>query len=105
MFLQIVDGLSFIHSKGVVHRDIKLENILLDHHGNLKIADFGVSKLVSPEVMYDACGTPAYIAPEMLTGRGYKGVTVDIWSAGIVLYTMLFGNVPFKGQSIEELKP
>ena len=79
-------------------------NILLNHEGNVKIWDFGVSKLAKPgERMMEQWGTPAYIAPEILLDRGYKGFGVDIWSAGVVLYSMLYGTVPFKGNSMNEL--
>lgn len=98
MFKQLIDGLQSIHSKNIVHRDIKLDNILLDNVGNLKIGDFGVSKLCwAGETMMEQCGTPAYIAPEILLDQGYWGFGVDVWSAGVVLYSMLYGSVPFKG--------
>lgn len=103
-FKQIIEALHYIHQKNIVHRDIKLDNILLDHEGNVKICDFGVSKLVRPgELMTEQCGTPAYIAPEILLDKGYKGYGVDVWSAGVVLYSMLYGTVPFKGNSMNEL--
>jgi serine/threonine protein kinase len=103
-FKQIIEALHYIHQKNIVHRDIKLDNILLDSDGNVKVCDFGVSKLVKPgETMSEQCGTPAYIAPEILLDRGYKGFGVDVWSAGVVLYSMLYGTVPFKGNSMSEL--
>lgn len=103
IFKQIIDGLSYIHSKGVAHRDIKLDNILLDGKGNVKIADFGVSRQIQgDQVMKEQCGTPAYIAPEILRNRGY-GLNVDLWSVGVVLFAMLYGTVPFKAQTMEEL--
>ena len=102
IFKQLVEGLAHIHSKNILHWDIKLDNILLDGHGKIKIADFGVSRFVrSPnEKMTEQCGTPAYIAPEILRDKGYYGFQADIWSAGVVLYAMLYGNVPFKGNSM-----
>lgn len=84
---------------------MKLDNLLLDEQGIVKICDFGVSKLLtSPsEVMTEQCGTPAYIAPEILKDKGYKGFGVDIWSLGVCLYAMLFGTVPFKANNMSEL--
>jgi len=76
----------------------------LDGNGNVKIADFGVSKLVKPgDVMHEQSGTPAYIAPEILKEEGYSGFKADIWSAGVVLYAMLCGTVPFKASNMKEL--
>lgn len=103
IFKQIIDGLSYIHSKNIAHRDIKLDNILLDGKGNVKIADFGVSRQIQEgQIMREQCGTPAYIAPEILRNRGYTP-NVDLWSAGVVLFAMLYGTVPFKAQTMEEL--
>jgi serine/threonine protein kinase len=83
-----------------VHRDIKLENILIDVNNNIKICDFGIGKILSSkdELLYDQCGTPMYIAPEIFLSskkKGYKGPPVDIWSSGIALYIMLSGSLPF----------
>jgi 5'-AMP-activated protein kinase catalytic alpha subunit len=104
LFRQIVEGLGHIHSRSIVHRDIKLDNILLCGKGNVKIADFGVSKVVTRgEKMKDQCGTPAYIAPEILRDKGYEGFAVDMWSAGVVLFAMLYGSVPFKASNMQDL--
>ncbi len=104
VFKQIMEGLAYLHQNGVVHRDIKLDNILLDGHGNIKIADFGVSrKVIDNEILFEQCGTPAYIAPEIVRELGYKGYPVDIWSAGVCLYAMLYGNVPFKANQMGDL--
>jgi serine/threonine-protein kinase HSL1 (negative regulator of Swe1 kinase) len=94
-----------MHQESVVHRDIKLDNILLDGHGAIKIGDFGVStRLAKPnEILFEQCGTPAYIAPEICFEMGYKGSPVDVWSAGICLYAMLYGNVPFKASNLSDL--
>ena len=103
VFKQIMEGITYIHQNGVVHRDIKLDNILLDGHGNIKIADFGVSrKFVENEILFEQCGTPAYIAPEIVRELGYS-LPVDIWSAGVCLYAMLYGNVPFKANQMGDL--
>ena len=104
IFKQIILALKFIHENNIVHRDIKLDNILIDLDNNIKICDFGVSKIVNKgDIMLEQCGTPAYIAPEILLNKGYEGFGVDIWSAGVVLYAMLSGTVPFKGNDIKEL--
>ena len=104
IFKQIILALKYIHSHNIIHRDIKLDNILIDLDNNIKICDFGVSKKIKKgDIMVEQCGTPAYIAPEILKNRGYEGFGVDIWSAGVVLYTMLSGTVPFKGGDLKEL--
>ena len=104
-FKQIIEGIGYIHSKNILHRDIKLDNILLDDKGHIKIADFGVGKQIKTgTILYDQCGTPAYIAPEIIAEEGYDSSgSVDMWSAGVVLYAMLYGNVPFKGADMKEL--
>ena len=104
IFKQIILALQYIHNHNIVHRDIKLDNILIDLDNNVKICDFGVSKIIKKgDIMLDQCGTPAYIAPEILKDKGYEGFGVDIWSAGVVLYAMLSGTVPFKGEDLKEL--
>ena len=104
IFKQIILALQYIHNHNIVHRDIKLDNILIDLDNNIKICDFGVSKKIKKDdVMVEQCGTPAYIAPEILKNRGYNGFGVDVWSAGVVLYAMLSGTVPFKGGDLKEL--
>ena len=100
LFRQIILGIHHIHSKNVVHRDIKLENILIDFNNNVKICDFGIGKVLDNEnqLLFDKCGTPMYMAPEIVLANennGYKGFPVDIWSSGITLYIMLSGNLPF----------
>ena len=105
IFKQIVKGLQYIHKKKIVHRDIKLDNILIDLTNTIKICDFGVSRILEPgDVMYEHCGTPAYIAPEIFRNEGYEGYSCDVWSAGVTLYYMLAGSQPFKGGKIEEVK-
>lgn len=106
LFKQLLDGLVHVHGLQVVHRDIKLENLMLDTFGCLKIGDFGVAAVLGPHGrrLTDHCGTPSYIAPEILLEGGYDGEPVDLWSSGVVLYAMLCGRVPFKGEHLAELK-
>ena len=104
IFKQIILAIKYIHDNNIIHRDIKLDNILLDLDNNIKICDFGVSRKINKgDIMFEQCGTPAYIAPEILLNKGYEGFGVDIWSAGVVLYAMLSGTVPFKGNNLKEL--
>ena len=100
LFKQIILGINHIHSQNIVHRDIKLENILIDINNTIKICDFGIGRILSSseELLYDQCGTPMYMAPEILTcskEKGYKAFPIDIWAAGIALYIMLSGTLPF----------
>ena len=105
IFKQIILALKYIHKNNIIHRDIKLDNILIDLDNNIKICDFGVSRIIAKnEIMNEQCGTLAYIAPEILLNQGYQGFGIDIWSSGILLYAMLNGGVPFKGSSASELK-
>ena len=105
IFKQIILSLKYIHNNNIVHRDIKLDNILIDIDNNIKICDFGVSKFFKKDdIILEQCGTPAYMAPEILKNKGYKGEEIDIWSSGVVLYAMLSGTVPFKGDNLKELK-
>ena len=103
-FRQIVYGLGHIHARSVLHRDVKLDNILLDLEGNVKICDFGISKMISKhDFIKEQCGTPAYIAPEIISNKGYGGFYADYWSLGVLLYAMLTVDVPFKANSLEQL--
>ena len=106
-FKQIALAIAYSHKNLVVHRDIKLENLLLDEEGVLKLCDLGVSSRLETKdtLLNDQCGTPAYMAPEVyLNSKPYSGQAADIWSLGVCLYAMLFGLVPFKGKSMEELR-
>jgi 5'-AMP-activated protein kinase, catalytic alpha subunit len=99
-FQQLVAAVGFCHSRGVAHRDLKPENLLLDEEGRLKVTDFGLAAL--PEqlrhdgLLHTQCGTPAYVAPEVLRKRGYDGARADLWSCGAVLYVLLCGFLPFQ---------
>ncbi|XP_057550847.1 CBL-interacting serine/threonine-protein kinase 24-like isoform X2 [Amaranthus tricolor] len=97
-FQQLVDAISHCHRKGVYHRDLKPENLLLDARENLKVSDFGLSALPQEGVklLHTTCGTPNYVAPEVLNGQGYDGAAADIWSCGVILYVLLAGFLPFE---------
>ena len=103
-FKQIVYGLGHCHWRSVLHRDVKLDNILIDHDKGVKIWDFGVSKIIKKhQKIVEQWGTPAYIAPEIIADKGYQGFYVDIWSLGVLLYAMVCGAVPFKANNMQEL--
>ncbi|KAJ3433625.1 cbl-interacting protein kinase [Anaeramoeba flamelloides] len=104
-FQQLITGLEFVHSLGICHRDLKPENILLDEDDNLKISDFGLSALKTEkeDLLKTACGTPNYVAPEVITGKGYDGQAADIWSCGIILFVFLSGYLPMDDPSLEVL--
>ena len=95
LFRQLINGVDYIHSQGIIHRDLKPENILLDENMDIKISDFGLSTFFTQgEYLSTPCGTPNYAPPEMLIGQQYDGELSDIWSCGIILYTMLTGSLP-----------
>lgn len=96
MFAQIVDGMTYIHSRDIAHRDLKPENILLDANMNAKITDFGLCHQSDDKCLLKTpCGSPFYASPEILSNRAYDGKLSDVWSLGVVLYTMVTGALPW----------
>ncbi|KAI3461714.1 hypothetical protein Pfo_018377 [Paulownia fortunei] len=106
-FQQLINAVDFCHSRGVYHRDLKPENILLDENENLKVSDFGLSALAESKrpdgLLHTTCGTPAYVAPEVIDRKGYDGTTADIWSCGVILFVLLAGYLPFHDSNLMEL--
>jgi serine/threonine protein kinase len=103
-FQQLVYALYFCHRQGIAHRDLKLENILLDAKGRLKLADFGMASLMTPgSLLETSCGSPNYCAPEVLAGGLYNGARSDTWSLGIILYAMVTGGLPFDDDNFSRL--
>uniref|UniRef100_A0A7N0UY87 non-specific serine/threonine protein kinase n=1 Tax=Kalanchoe fedtschenkoi TaxID=63787 RepID=A0A7N0UY87_KALFE len=106
-FQQLINAVDYCHSRGVYHRDLKPENLLLDASGNLKVSDYGLSAL-SQQVrddglLHTTCGTPNYVAPEVLEDRGYDGATADVWSCGVILFVLLAGYLPFDDPNLMNL--
>ncbi|KAL1689585.1 Pkinase-domain-containing protein [Schizophyllum commune] len=96
IFGQLCLAVAYLHEKGIVHRDLKLENVLLDERCRVKLGDFGFTReFERGNLMETFCGTTGYASPEMLQGRKYQGPEVDVWSLGIILYTLLTGTLPF----------
>ena len=112
-FAQIVEGIEHCHHNGICHRDLKPENLLLDTDGNVKISDFGFSCLnigdadgdgtTRTRLLHTTCGTPNYVAPEVLGKDGYDGKIADIWSMGVILYVLLAGYLPFDENTMAAL--
>jgi serine/threonine protein kinase len=105
-FQNLITGVHYCHSQGIAHRDIKVENLLLDSNDVLKIADFGLSNLQPANngaVLRTVCGTPHYVSPEVLKEQPYNGFIADAWSCGIVLFVMLAGYLPFDDENMNSL--
>eukprot|EP00906_Rhabdomonas_costata_P019084 RCo027788 len=106
-FQQLISAIYYCHLQGVAHRDLKPENLLLDAHDKLRVSDFGLSNLqrtgAGGELLHTVCGTPNYVAPEVLKDKGYSGFTADVWSCGVILFVMLAGHQPFNDSSIKAL--
>jgi len=103
-FQQIISGVDCCHRQKVVHRDLKPENLLLDQNMNVRIADFGLSNILTDgEFLKTSCGSPNYAAPEVISGKLYAGPEVDIWSSGVILYALLCGTLPFDDDNHNKL--
>lgn len=104
-FQQMVMALVFCHKHSVCHRDLKPENLLVDDKDNIKITDFGLANLQKPadKLLTTVCGTPNYVAPEVLKETGYNGIIADVWSAGVILFVMMAGYLPFDDPQLDEL--
>lgn len=106
-FQQLINAVDYCHSRGVYHRDLKPENLLLDSYGVLKVSDFGLSalsqQLRGDGLLHTACGTPNYVAPEVLKDKGHDGTASDIWSCGVILFVLMAGYLPFDEQNLSTL--
>lgn len=106
-FQQLINAVDYCHSRGVYHRDLKPENLLLDSFGVLKVSDFGLSafsrQIREDGLLHTACGTPNYVAPEVLNSKGYNGTAADIWSCGVILFVLMAGYLPFDESNLMAL--
>ncbi|KAL5222666.1 hypothetical protein ABZP36_027379 [Zizania latifolia] len=106
-FHQLISAVDYCHSRGVYHRDLKPENLLLDENENLKVSDFGLSALTESTrqdgLLHTTCGTPAYVAPEVLSRKGYDGAKADVWSCGVILFVLVAGYLPFHDMNLIEM--
>lgn len=104
IFKQLLTALSYCHRKSIAHRDIKLENILLDEDRNVKLIDFGFSTCIPNDKKIKMfCGTPSYMAPEIVMKLEYAGPPADIWASGVLLYALMNGKFPFRGDTDKDL--
>ncbi|KAL8113232.1 hypothetical protein AgCh_020525 [Apium graveolens] len=106
-FQQLINAVDYCHSRGVFHRDLKPENLLLDANGVLKVSDFGLSALPQQVredgLLHTTCGTPNYVAPEVINNKGYDGAKADLWSCGVILYVLMAGYLPFEESNLMAL--
>ncbi|XP_078437542.1 CBL-interacting protein kinase 23-like isoform X2 [Wolffia australiana] len=106
-FQQLICAVDYCHSRGVFHRDLKPENLLLDSNGVLKVTDFGLSalpqQLREDGLLHTACGTPNYVAPEVIKNKGYDGAKADLWSCGVILFVLMAGYLPFDDSNLPSL--
>ena len=93
--------MEYTHAHKITHRDLKPENLLLDENNNIKLIDFGLSNSMKDSLaLKTACGSPNYAAPEIISGKAYSGIEVDVWSCGVILYAMVCGSLPFDDDSM-----
>ncbi|XP_051128204.1 CBL-interacting serine/threonine-protein kinase 23-like [Andrographis paniculata] len=106
-FQQLINAVDYCHSRGVYHRDLKPENLLLDANGVLKVSDFGLSALPQQVrddgLLHTTCGTPNYVAPEVINNKGYDGAKADLWSCGVILFVLMAGFLPFEESNLMAL--
>ena len=103
-FQQMLCAVEYCHRHKIVHRDLKPENLLLDDNMNVKIADFGLSNIMTDgNFLKTSCGSPNYAAPEVIRGGLYTGPEIDVWSCGVILYVMLCGRLPFEDDDVQTL--
>ncbi|KAF7842893.1 CBL-interacting serine/threonine-protein kinase 23-like [Senna tora] len=106
-FQQLICAVDYCHSRGVCHRDLKPENLLLDANGMLKVSDFGLSalpqQLREDGLLHTTCGTPNYVAPEVIHNKGYDGTKADLWSCGVILFVLMAGYLPFEDNNLMAL--
>uniref|UniRef100_A0A3Q7FGM7 non-specific serine/threonine protein kinase n=1 Tax=Solanum lycopersicum TaxID=4081 RepID=A0A3Q7FGM7_SOLLC len=106
-FQQLINAVDYCHSRGVFHRDLKPENLLLDANGVLKVSDFGLSALPQQVredgLLHTTCGTPNYVAPEVINNKGYDGAKADLWSCGVILFVLMAGYLPFEESNLVAL--
>jgi 5'-AMP-activated protein kinase catalytic alpha subunit len=103
-FHQMIFALDYTHGFGVAHRDLKPENIMLDSDNNIKLVDFGLSNIMKEgRALKTSCGSPNYAAPEVINGKSYDGCQIDVWSCGVILYAMLYGELPFDEENVNTM--